>query len=129
MRHGQEQCSHHSRTSPLSFQGTRRSHNLINRVEMVTSTTRNLSTAVKEVMYGTCSRMGDGDGGQRPEGVVMDQNPPAMFVADALGLDFLNSIDTPVDKPVDWIDNGDGLPNLLEIAQPVPAEAPRSIRA
>src|SRR6266446_2326904 len=103
MRHGQEQYSHHSRTSPLSFQGTRRPHNLINRMEMVTSTTRNLSTAVKEVMYGTCSRMGDGDGGQRPEGVAMDQNPPAMFVADAPGLDFLNSIATPVDTPVDWI--------------------------
>src|SRR6266403_1128815 len=129
MRHGQEQCSHHSRTSPLSFQGTRRPHNLINRMEMVTSTTRNLSTAVKEVMYGTCSQMGDGDGGQRPEGVAMDQNPPAMFVADAPGLDFLNSIATPVDTPVDWIDNGEGLLNWLEQAQFVPADALKSIRA
>ncbi len=73
--------------------------------------------------------MGDGDGGQRPEGVVMDQNPPAMFVADALGLDFLNSIATPVDKPVDWIDNGEGLLNWLEQAQLVPADALKSIRA
>jgi len=73
--------------------------------------------------------MGDGDGGQRPEGVAMDQNPPAMFVADAPGLDFLNSIATPVDTPVDWIDNGEGLLNWLEQAQFVPADALKSIRA
>ena len=33
---------------------------------------------------------------------------PAIFVADAAALDFLNSIATPVDEPVDWIDDGDG---------------------
>ena len=33
---------------------------------------------------------------------------PAIFVADAAALDFLNSIATPVDEPVDWIDDGNG---------------------
>ena len=53
----------------------------------------------------------------------MSQRPPAMFVGDALGLDFLNSVATPVDTPVDWIDDGDGLLNWLEQAQLVPADA------
>ncbi len=39
----------------------------------------------------------------------MSQPPPAMFVADTRGLDFLNSIATPVDTPVDWIGDGAGL--------------------
>ena len=34
---------------------------------------------------------------------------PAIFVADAPGLDFLNSIATPVDEEVDWIPDGEGL--------------------
>jgi predicted RNA-binding Zn ribbon-like protein len=59
----------------------------------------------------------------------MNQRPPAMFIADALGLDFLNSIATPVDTPVDWIDDGEGLLNWLEQAQLVPADALKSIRA
>ena len=53
----------------------------------------------------------------------MDQRPPAIFVGDALGLDFLNSIATPVDTPIDWIDDGDGLLSWLEQAQLVPADA------
>ena len=59
----------------------------------------------------------------------MDQRPPAIFVGDALGLDFLNSIATPVDTPIDWIDDGDGLLNWLEQAQLVPANALKRIRA
>ncbi len=39
----------------------------------------------------------------------MDHHPPAIFVADALGLDFLNSIATPVDTPVDWLVDVAGL--------------------
>jgi Conserved protein containing a Zn-ribbon-like motif, possibly RNA-binding len=46
--------------------------------------------------------------------------PPAFFVADAPGLDFLNSVATPVDEPFDWLDNGDGLLNWLEQANLVP---------
>jgi predicted RNA-binding Zn ribbon-like protein len=52
-----------------------------------------------------------------------------MFIGDALGLDFLNSIATPADTPVDWIDDGDGLLNWLEQAQLVPADALNRIRA
>ena len=59
----------------------------------------------------------------------MDQRPPAIFVGDALGLDFLNSIATPVDTPIDWIDDGDGLLNWLEQAQLAPADAIKRIRA
>jgi predicted RNA-binding Zn ribbon-like protein len=55
--------------------------------------------------------------------------PPAIFVGDALGLDFLNSIATPIDTPMDWIDDGEGLLNWLEQAQLAPAEALTSIRA
>jgi len=48
---------------------------------------------------------------------------PAIFVAGALGLDFLNSIATPVDTPVDWLDSGDGLLRWLARAKLVPADA------
>ena len=58
----------------------------------------------------------------------MGQRPPAIFVGDALGLDFLNSIATPVDTPIDWIDDGDGLLSWLEQAQLVPADALASVR-
>ena len=55
--------------------------------------------------------------------------PPAIFVGDALGLDFLNSIATPVDTPIDWIDDGEGLLSWLEQAELVPADALKGIRA
>jgi len=58
----------------------------------------------------------------------MDQRPPAMFVGDAPGLDFLNSIATPVDTPLDWIDDGSGMLNWLEQAQLVPADMLKRIR-
>ena len=58
----------------------------------------------------------------------MGQRPPAIFVGDALGLDFLNSIATLVDTPIDWIDDGDGLLSWLEQAQLVPADALKSVR-
>ncbi|WP_211612141.1 CGNR zinc finger domain-containing protein [Paraburkholderia haematera] len=34
---------------------------------------------------------------------------PAIVLADAPGLDFLNSVATPVDEEVDWISDGEGL--------------------
>ncbi|MBR0822567.1 ABATE domain-containing protein [Bradyrhizobium liaoningense] len=52
-----------------------------------------------------------------------------MFIADTLGLDFLNSIATPVDAPVDWIDDGDGLIDWLAQAKLVPAEELEALRA
>jgi predicted RNA-binding Zn ribbon-like protein len=56
------------------------------------------------------------------------KRPPAIFVADALALDFLNSVATPVDTEVDWIDDGDGLLAWLEQAQLVPAETLEMLR-
>jgi len=53
----------------------------------------------------------------------------AIFVGDALGLDFLNSVATPADTTVDWIDDGEGLLNWLEQAQLAPTDALKAIRA
>lgn len=47
---------------------------------------------------------------------------PAIFVADSRGLDFLNSIATPVDRPVEWIDSGEGLLDWLDQAGLVNAD-------
>ena len=59
----------------------------------------------------------------------MPQPMPALFLADSPGLDFLNSIATPVDIPIDWLENGEGLLNWLRQAKLVPEEAIASIRA
>jgi predicted RNA-binding Zn ribbon-like protein len=59
----------------------------------------------------------------------MDHRPPAIFVADALGLDFVNSIATPLDTVVDWIDDGDGLLSWLDQARLVPGDALEALRA
>ena len=59
----------------------------------------------------------------------MQSHPPAIFVADSLGLDFLNSIATPVDTPVDWIADGDGLLRWLAQAKLVPADALAELKA
>jgi predicted RNA-binding Zn ribbon-like protein len=61
---------------------------------------------------------------------VMDYLPiPAIFVADAPALDFLNSVATPVDQEVDWIRDGAGLLAWLEQAGMVPADALAALRA
>jgi predicted RNA-binding Zn ribbon-like protein len=54
---------------------------------------------------------------------------PAIFIADSLGLDFLNSIATPVDTPVDWLDSGDGLLRWLAQAKLVPADTLDELKA
>jgi predicted RNA-binding Zn ribbon-like protein len=59
----------------------------------------------------------------------MNRRPPPMFIADAPGLDFLNSVATPVDAVIDWIDNGDGLLDWLDRARLVPGDALTAIRA
>jgi predicted RNA-binding Zn ribbon-like protein len=58
----------------------------------------------------------------------MAQTVPALLLADALGLDFLNSIATPVDVPIDWIDDGEGFLNWLAQASLVSDEVLRSMR-
>jgi predicted RNA-binding Zn ribbon-like protein len=59
----------------------------------------------------------------------VQHRPPAIFIADSLGLDFLNSIATPVDTPVDWLDSGDGLSRWLAQAKLVPADALDELKA
>lgn len=58
----------------------------------------------------------------------MGPHGPAIFVGDAPGLDFLNSVATPTDTTIDWIDDGAGLLSWLEQAQLVPADVLRKIR-
>ncbi|MDK4704016.1 CGNR zinc finger domain-containing protein [Rhizobium sp. CNPSo 4062] len=58
----------------------------------------------------------------------MDNHSPAIFVGDTLGLDFLNSVATPVDVPIDWIDDGEGLLRWLEQAGLVPHETLAAMR-
>ena len=53
----------------------------------------------------------------------------AIFIADSLGLDFLNSIATPVDTAVDWLDSGDGLLRWLAQARLVPADVLEELKA
>ncbi|MGF6778638.1 CGNR zinc finger domain-containing protein [Paraburkholderia sp. GAS334] len=53
---------------------------------------------------------------------------PPIFVADAHGLDFLNSVATPVDEEVDWISDGEGLLAWLEQTGLVPRTALEAIR-
>lgn len=50
----------------------------------------------------------------------MPVNTPAFFIADSRGIDFLNSIATPTDAPVDWIRDGGGLVDWLRQAGLVP---------
>jgi predicted RNA-binding Zn ribbon-like protein len=53
--------------------------------------------------------------------------PPAMFISGSLGLDFLNTLATPVDEQVDWIDDGPGLLAWLDEAQLVPAKVLKAL--
>lgn len=59
----------------------------------------------------------------------MQHRLPAIFIADSLGLDFLNSIATPVDTPVDWLDSGDGIMTWLAQARLVPADVLDELKA
>jgi len=57
------------------------------------------------------------------------QHTPAIFIAGDPALDFLNSVATPVDAPVEWLDDGEGLLGWLGQAQLVPAPVLKKIRA
>lgn len=58
-----------------------------------------------------------------------DIRPPRMFIADSTGLDFLNSIGTPVDTIVEWLAKGEDLLAWLQEAELIdPADA-AAIRA
>jgi predicted RNA-binding Zn ribbon-like protein len=68
------------------------------------------------------------DGGGHGERYRVDQRPAAIFVGDAPALDFLNSVATPIDTVVDWIDDGAGLLDWMAQAKLVPADVLRTIR-
>jgi len=57
------------------------------------------------------------------------QRPPAIFLSGSPGLDFLNTLATPVDVPVDWIEDGEGLLDWLRQAGLVPAKDLKALRA
>jgi predicted RNA-binding Zn ribbon-like protein len=58
----------------------------------------------------------------------MSQKSPAIFIADSVGLNFLNSIATPVDTEIDWISDGEGLLAWLEQAHLVPVDVLHAMR-
>lgn len=59
---------------------------------------------------------------------MADQRPAPIFVADSPGLDFLNSIATPVDTEVEWIGSGKDLIAWLLQAGLAPPEAIAELR-
>ena len=59
----------------------------------------------------------------------MQQQIPAIVIADAPALDFLNSVATPVDVPVEWLHDGDGLVSWLQQAGLVPAPLLQELRS
>ena len=65
----------------------------------------------------------------KAENAVILDRPSAIFVGDAPGLDFLNSIATPVDTPVDWIGDGAGYLDWLAQAQLAPGDVLGEMKA
>jgi len=59
---------------------------------------------------------------------MAEQLPSPIFVADAVGLDFLNSIAIPVGEQVEWIGSGEDLIAWLQAAELIPPEALASLR-
>ena len=59
----------------------------------------------------------------------MPHKPTAIFIADSTALDFLNSIATPADTPIDWLEDGDGLLQWLAEAGLVPADVLDALKA
>jgi len=53
---------------------------------------------------------------------MIDHRPPAIFIADAVGLDFLNSVAIPVDTQVEWLTGGEDLLAWLKRAGLVPTD-------
>ena len=60
---------------------------------------------------------------------MAEARPDPFFLAGAPGLDFLNSIATPVDVPVEWIASGADLLDWLDKAGLVPTSALEEIGA
>ncbi len=59
---------------------------------------------------------------------MTDARPPPIFVGDARALDFLNSIATPMDTPIEWLSSGADLLEWLATAKLVAPEVLTSMR-
>jgi predicted RNA-binding Zn ribbon-like protein len=59
---------------------------------------------------------------------MAEQFSPPIFVADAVGLDFLNTLAVPADTQVEWLGSGDDLIAWLQAAELVPPEALTALR-
>src|SRR5262245_47326625 len=59
----------------------------------------------------------------------MPVRPPPFFVGDHPALDFLNSIASPKDVPVEWLRDGRDLVNWLELANMLTADVAERVRA
>jgi predicted RNA-binding Zn ribbon-like protein len=59
----------------------------------------------------------------------MPDRPPPFFVGDHLALDFLNTIATPTDVPVEWLRDGRDLVDWLEQANAITADVAARFRA
>jgi predicted RNA-binding Zn ribbon-like protein len=57
------------------------------------------------------------------------QRLPAIFIADAVALDFLNSVATPAEVRAEWLADGEGLLQWLQQSQLVPAAVLEQIRS
>ncbi len=60
---------------------------------------------------------------------MVERRPPAFFIADAVAIDFLNSIARPVDKDVEWLASGDDFLAWLQQAGLVPPDAIAALRS
>ena len=54
--------------------------------------------------------------------------PEPYFIAGIAGLDFLNSVATPIDTPVEWLASGDDLLEWLQRAELIAADVAATIR-
>lgn len=59
---------------------------------------------------------------------MVESLPPPIFIADSVGLDFLNSVAVPVDTQVEWIGSGDDFIAWLQAAELVPVEVVAALR-
>jgi predicted RNA-binding Zn ribbon-like protein len=59
---------------------------------------------------------------------MVDRLPPPIFIADALGLDFINTRAVPVDTEVEWIGSGEDFVGWMQTAELVPAEVVAALR-
>jgi predicted RNA-binding Zn ribbon-like protein len=59
---------------------------------------------------------------------MAERLPAPIFVADAMGLDFLNSVAIPVDTQVEWIGSGEDFVTWLQAADLVPSDVLAKMR-